>query len=169
MSRESILSAISGNLFFRFFVNSRGRLNPLGENNLTSLLQWFSITMTRSNTVMIREGDSQNASLYLLIRGKVSVMTSSYELNTCHKGDWFGGESLIEESRDYSAIAQQDCLGFVLTNHALRKMQVEAPRLAYSMKRLLKGQSIGALLAILDGIVEEPDIEAVCFFLLLYE
>ena len=85
--------------------------------------------MTRSNTVMIREGDSQNASLYLLIRGKVSVMTSSYELNTCHKGDWFGGESLIEESCDYSAIAQQDCLGFVLTNHALRKMQVQSPRL----------------------------------------
>ena len=160
------LSNISRCLFFRFCVNSRGKLRPISESDVSTLLRFFSFSLIRSNTVLLREGDTSNASLMVLVRGSIQCVNEAYEIGVMQKGDWLGGEAILQEACYYSAIALTDCVALTLSDHALKQMQTTAPLLAMSLKRLLKGQSITALLSILDGLISDFDQNAVSTFLL---
>lgn len=161
---ETALSNISRCLFFRFLVNSRGKLRPISESDVSTLLQYFAFSQIRSNTVLLREGDTSNASLVVLVRGSIQCVNEAYEIGVLQKGDWLGGEAILQEACYYSAIALTDCVALTLSDHALKQMQATAPLLAMSLKRLLKGQSITALLSILDGLISDFDQNAVSTF-----
>ena len=132
------LSNISRCLFFRFCVNSRGKLRPISESDVSTLLRFFSFSLIRSNTVLLREGDTSNASLMVLVRGSIQCVNEAYEIGVMQKGDWLGGEAILQEACYYSAIALTDCVALTLSDHALKQMQTTAPLLAMSLKRLLK-------------------------------
>lgn len=164
MDTETTLSSISRCLFFRFQVNSHGKLRPISESSVSTLLSFFSYSLIRSNTVLLRQGDASNASLMVLVRGSVQCVNEAYEVAQKGKGDWFGGEALLQEPCYYSAIALSDCVALSLSEHALKRMQTDQPLLAMSMKRLLMGQSMSALMAILDGLIADYDPNAVSTF-----
>lgn len=174
---ETALSNISRCLFFRFLVTSRGKLRPISESEVSTLLHFFSFSQIRSNTLLLRAEDASNASnasstsnasLVVVVRGSVQCVTDAYEIAQLGKGDWLGGEALLHEPCYYSALALSDCVALTLSSHALKQMHAAAPLLAASLSRLLKGQSVSALLALLDGLIGDFDPGAVAAAFPLY-
>ena len=103
-----MLDALAGSLFFRMMVNNRGNLQQLSPELLDAVLPFFGCSFARRDTIVIKPGDSASASLLLVAKGSVKLVTEKFELATVGPGEWFGGEALIEETAGYTAIAEED-------------------------------------------------------------
>ena len=103
-----MLDALAGSLFFRMMVNNRGNLQQLSPELLDAVLPFFGCSFARRDTIVIKPGDSASASLLLVAKGSVKLVTDKFELATVGPGGWFGGEALIEETAGYTAIAEED-------------------------------------------------------------
>lgn len=108
MTREEMLEAVRGNVFFRMFISNRGNLQPMTEEFLQEVLEFFSPAYIHRDTLIIKAGDSSSSSLLFVVRGSVKLVTESYELTTVRPGQWFGGEALIDDVSGYTAIAEED-------------------------------------------------------------
>ena len=78
------------------------------EELLDAVLPFFGCSFARRDTIVIKPGDSASASLLLVAKGSVKLVTEKFELATVGPGEWFGGEALIEETAGYTAIAEED-------------------------------------------------------------
>ena len=155
------------NYLLRLLVNARGLIEPMRPRILNEAGEYFSPAYIHRDTVIIKSGDTTSSSLLFIVKGQVKLVTNTYQLVTLGPGEWFGGEALLQEPCYYSAIALSDCVALSLSEHALKRMQTDQPLLAMSMKRLLMGQSMSALMAILDGLIADYDPNAVSTFPLL--
>lgn len=108
MPRHDLLEAVSQNNAFRILINSRGAVEPLGKQLLQDVMGFFSPAYIHRDTIIIKAGDTVSASLLIVAKGSVKLVTQKFELTTVGPGEWFGGEALIEETAGYTAIAEED-------------------------------------------------------------
>lgn len=103
-----MIEAVTQDTMFRVLVNNRGLVEPMRKQILSEVFDYFSPSYIHRDTLIIKAGDSASCSLLFIVKGSVKLMTDKFELATLGRGQWFGGQALIEDRCGYTAIAEED-------------------------------------------------------------
>lgn len=109
VSEAEILTTLSQTPLMRFLV-TQGVLRAFPKEKLPQLLRLLDVTYIRGNSVILRPRDSRSASLLVVVRGEVALLTSRFPLRHVSEGEWFGGEALLGEKSGVTAVSEGECV-----------------------------------------------------------
>ena len=109
VSEAALLDTLTTTPLMRFLV-TQGVLRAFPKEKLPQLLRLLDVTYIRENSVILRPSDLQSASLLVVVRGEVELLTERYPLRHVGEGDWFGGEALLGERSGVTGVSGGECV-----------------------------------------------------------